>query len=143
MNDHSQPAGASPTAAKSPAGLADAIRDQATGYVDRRKGEAAGFLADLAKALRGDTERIDDGAQVKSFVHAVADGLDDLSGNIDRRGLHELYRDAKLVVRRYPTASMAVALAAGYGIFHLQRASRTGDPGPTAERPGEPWGGYP
>lgn len=56
MSDHSRPAGTGPmAAAKSPAGLADAVRDQATGYVERRKSEAAGFLADLAKALRGGT----------------------------------------------------------------------------------------
>ena len=38
-------------AARSLTGLADAVRDQASGYADRRKTEAAGFLSEIARAL--------------------------------------------------------------------------------------------
>lgn len=58
MSDQSRSAGPDPTAdgplraARSPAGLADAVRDQASVYADRHKTEAAGILSDLAKSIR-------------------------------------------------------------------------------------------
>ncbi|MCJ2079298.1 hypothetical protein MKK68_27320 [Methylobacterium sp. E-016] len=82
-------------APRSPAGLADAVRDQASGYADRHKIEAAGFLSELAGALRSGGSQLNGQTQVEPFVHAVADNLDAFSDRIIRRGWRELYRDAE------------------------------------------------
>ena len=127
MNDQSRPAGPPPAAnspmqaARSPAGLADAVRDQASGYADRRKTEAVGFLSDLARALRSGGGALDEGASVRPFVHTVADNLDALSDRVARRSWRELYRDAEAVARGNPLATVLVIGALGYGVFHVLR----------------------
>ena len=130
MNEHPKPKGGKPLADKptkskptTGIGLKDAIRDQMTGYVDRRKAEMAGFLSELAKALRGGGEGLDAGAQGRTFVEGVADGLDALSQDIDRRGLGELYRDVEGAARRHPEAALALAAVAGFTAFRLLRST--------------------
>ena len=126
MNDPFEPAVAGAmAAAKSPAGLADAVRDQANSYVERRKGEAAGFIADLAMTLRNGGGALQDGSQTLSFVHTLADSLSDLSVSIDRRSLGELYRDVEVAARRNPLATVALTAAAGYGAFHVLHSKGT------------------
>ncbi|MCJ2114671.1 hypothetical protein MKK64_26250 [Methylobacterium sp. E-025] len=128
-------------AARSPAGLADAVRDQASGYADRHKIEAAGFLSELAGALRSGGSQLNGQTQVKPFVHAVADNLDAFSDRIIRRGWRELYRDAKGVALGHPLATALVVGALGYGAFHIIRFGEGG----AGKSPGEPrqaWGRY-
>ncbi|MCJ2035552.1 hypothetical protein [Methylobacterium sp. J-068] len=148
MNDPTRSAGLSPAvdgpmqAVRSPAGLADAVRDQASGYADRRRTEAAGFLSELARALRSGGGKLDGQARAKPFVHTVADNLDALSNHVARRGLRELLRDAEAVARGNPLATALVASALGYSTFHLLRSGN----GDAPKSPGEPrqaWGGYP
>ena len=129
-------------AARSPAGLADAVRDQASSYADRRRTEAAGFLSELARALRSGGNELDGQAQVKPFVHTVADNLDALSDRVARRGWHELYRDAEAVARGNPLATALVVGVLGYSAFHVLQSGN----GDALKSPGEPrqaWGGYP
>ncbi|MCJ2086987.1 hypothetical protein MKK88_13450 [Methylobacterium sp. E-005] len=148
MNDPTRPAGRPSAAdgpmqaARSPAGLADAVRDQASGYADRRRTEAAGFLSELASALRSGGGELDGQARAKPFVHTVADNLDALSKHVARRGLRELFRDAEAVARGNPLATALVVGALGYGTFHVLRSvgSETGKP---PSEPRQPWGGYP
>ena len=148
MNDPIRPAGPSPAAdgpmraARSPAGLADAVRDQASGYADRRRTEAAGFLSELARALRSGGSKHDGQAQAKLFVHTVADSLDALSDHVARRGLRELLRDAEAVARGNPLATALVVGALGYGTFHIVQ-SGNGDAPKSRGEPRQPWGGYP
>ncbi|MCJ2074308.1 hypothetical protein MKK68_01350 [Methylobacterium sp. E-016] len=148
MNDPTRSAGPSPAAdgpmqaARSPAGLADAVRDQASGYADRRRTEAASFLSELARALRSGSDELDGQARAKPFVHTVADNLDALSDHVARRGLRELLRDAEAVARGNPLATALVAGALGYGTFHLLR-SGNGDALKSRGEPRQPWGGYP
>lgn len=148
MNDPTRPAGPPPAAdgpmqaTRSPAGLADAVRDQASGYADRRRTEAAGFLSELARALRSGGGELDGQAQAKPFVHAVADNLDALSDHVARRGLRELLRDAEAVVRGNPLATAVVVGALGYGTFHLLRSGNDDAPKSRAE-PRQPWGEHP
>ncbi|SDM54994.1 hypothetical protein SAMN05216360_102409 [Methylobacterium phyllostachyos] len=148
MNDPTRPAGPSPAsdgplqAARSPSGLADAVRDQASGYANRRRTEAAGFLSEIAKALRSNGAELDKRARAKPFVQTVADNLDALSKHVARRGLRELFRDAEAVARGNPLATALVVGALGYGTFHVLRSGN----GDALKSPGEPrrdWGGYP
>ena len=149
MNDPTRPAGPPPAAdgpmqaARSPAGLADAVRDQASGYADRRKSEAAGFLSELAQALRSGGGELDGQAQVKPFVHAVADNLDALSDRVARRGWRDLYRDAEAVAKGNPLATALVVGALGYGTFHVLRSGEGDTRKFRAPEHEQPWGGYP
>ena len=149
MNDPTRPAGPPPAAdgpmqaARSPAGLADAVRDQANGYADRRRTEAAGFLSELARALRSGGGELAEQAQVKPFVHVVADNLDALSDRVTRRGWRELYRDAEAVARGNPLVAALVIGALGYGAFHVLRSDDSDTRGSQAAEPEQVWGGYP
>ncbi|TXM90917.1 hypothetical protein [Methylobacterium sp. WL116] len=149
MNDPIRPAGP-PTAAdgpmqaaRSPAGLADAVRDQASGYADRRKTEAAGFLSELARALRSGGGELDGQAQAKPFVHVVADNLDALSDRVARRGWRDLYRDAEAVAKGNPMATALVVGTLGYGAFHLLRSGKGDAHKSRVPEPKQAWGGYP
>ncbi|MCJ2006338.1 hypothetical protein [Methylobacterium sp. J-092] len=130
-------------AAKSPAGLADAVRDQASGYADRRKTEAAGFLSELARALRSGGGELDAQAQVRPFVYTVADNLDAFSDRVARRGWRELYRDAEMVARANPLATTLVVGALGYGAFHVLRSGKSDARKSRVAKPKQAWGGYP
>ena len=148
MSDPSQPAGPPLAegplqAARSPAGLADAVRDPASNYADRRKTEAAGFFSELARALRSGGSELDAQAQVKPFVHAVADNLDALSDRIARRGWRELYRDAEAVARANPLATTLVVGVLGYGAFHVLRSGERDARLSDAPELKQACGGYP
>ena len=149
MSDPIRPAGPSPVAdgpmqaARSPAGLADAVRDQASGYADRRKTEAAGFLSDLARGLRSGGSELDGQAQVKPFVQTLADNLDALSDQVARRGWRDLYRDAEAVARGHPLATALVVGALGYGAFHVLRSGEGDACKSQAPERKQAWGGYP
>lgn len=149
MSDPTRPAGRSPAAdgpireAQSRAGLVEAVRDQASGYADRRTTEAAGFLSDLARALRSGAGALDDGAQVKPFVYTVADNLNALSDRVSRRGWRELFQDAESVARGNPFATAVVVGALGYGAFHVLRSGEKDAGKLRTTEPRQPWGGYP
>lgn len=144
MSDRPQPAGLKPSTMP-PArggrvtniGLTDAARDQATGYIERRKSEMARFIAELARALRGGAGRLDAGPDVaspaKPFVDGLAGSLDALAESIDERGVGELYRDVAGAARRHPEMALLVAIAAGFGALHLVRTS-TSAPATAANR---------
>ncbi|SFM65224.1 hypothetical protein [Methylobacterium pseudosasicola] len=148
MNDPTRPAGRQSAAdgpmqaARLSASLADALRDQAGGYADRRKTEAAGFFSELARALRSGGGELHGQTQAKSFVHTVADNLDALSGRVAGRGWRELYRDAETLSRSNPVATALVVGALGYGAFHVMRAGNVEARKPPGE-PRQAWGGYP
>ncbi len=118
------------------------MREQASDYADRRRTEAAGFLSDLARALRSGGGELNGHAQAKPFVHTVADNLDALSGRIASRGWRELYRDAGALARGNPLATALVVGALGYGAFHILR-SGNGDALKSSGEPRQAWGGYP
>lgn len=149
MNDPTRPVGRPSTArgpmqaSRSPAGLADAVRDQVSDYADRRKTEAVGFLSELARALRSSGGERNGHAQVKPFVDAVADNLDALSDRMAHRGWRELLRDAKAGARGNPLATAVVVGALGYGAFHVLRASDSDAGKSEASEPRQAWGGYP
>ena len=148
MNDPTRPAGRPSAAdgpmqaARSPAGLADAVRDQASGYADRRRTKAAGFLSEIAKALRSNGAELDERAQAKPFVQTVADNLDALSNQVASRSWRDLYHDAEAVARGNPLATALVVGALGYGAFHVLQSVGSETDKPRSE-PRQAWGGYP
>lgn len=149
MNDPTRPAGPPSAAdgpmcaARSPAGLADAVRDQASGYADWRKSEAASFLSKLARALRSGGGELDGQSQVKPFVRTVADNLDALSDRVARRGWRDLYCDAEAVAKGNPLTTALVVGALGYGAFHVLRSGEGDARKFRAPEREQAWGGYP
>ena len=101
----------------------DSAREQATGYVEQRKGAVAQSVADLAKALREASQPFDDRPNIKAFVDNAAGGLDQLADTIRSRGVAEIYSDVEDILRRRPAAVAATTLAAGFLISRFIKAS--------------------
>jgi hypothetical protein len=91
-------------AAEQGRGLLDAARLQAQDYVERRKGEAAQSVQDLAQSLRGSGRDMADKPHVRAFFDSAADGLEQLGSSIERRSLGEFYGEAEAFARRAPVA---------------------------------------
>ena len=101
----------------------DSAREQATGYVEQRKGAVAQSVADLARALREASQPFDDRPNIKAFVDNAAGGLDQLADTIRSRGVAEIYSDVEDILRRRPAAVAATTLAAGFLISRFIKAS--------------------
>ncbi len=91
-------------AAEQGRGLLDAARLQAQDYVERRKGEAAQSVQDLARSLRGSGKDMSDKPHVRAFFDSAADGLEQLGTSIERRSLSDFYGEAESLARRAPVA---------------------------------------
>lgn len=91
-------------AAEQGRGLLDAARLQAQDYVERRKGEAASSVQDLARSLRSSGKDMADKPHVRAFFDSAADGLEQLGTSIERRSLGDFYNEAESIARRAPVA---------------------------------------
>jgi len=101
----------------------DTAKTQATDYVDRRKGDAAQSVADIANSLRETSGVFDDRPNIRAFFDSAADGLDQLAGTIRSRSFGEIYTDAEDLMRRRPAAVAAVTLAAGFMLSRFIKSS--------------------
>ncbi|GJE73992.1 MULTISPECIES: hypothetical protein [Methylorubrum] len=104
-------------------GLAAAARQQALDYVDQRKGEAARSVGDLAKSVRDSGQTFEDRPNIRAFFDSAADGLDDLAGSIERRGLDDFYAEAEAFARRSPVTTAVATFAAGFLLARFVKAS--------------------
>lgn len=100
-----------------------AARDQATGFVDQRKNEAAQSVADLATSLRETGRSFEDRPAIGGFVGSAADGLDQLASGLRDRTVVDLYGDIEAYARRSPVTVGAVALVAGFLLARFIKAS--------------------
>jgi len=125
----------------------DTARDQATGYVDRRKDDVAQSVTDFASSLRESTRSFEDRPNIQAFVDGAAEGLDQLADTIRSRSFAEIFNEMEHVVRRRPTAVAAVTLTAGFLVARFIKASAEGlrqDRGPQSgqqRRAGQGQGG--
>src|SRR4028118_914744 len=62
-----------------------AAREQATDYVDRRKGDVAQSVADFATTLRESTRSFDERPNIRAVVDSAAEGLEQLAESIRAR----------------------------------------------------------
>jgi len=104
----------------------DSARDQAVGYVDRRKDDVAKSVTDFAGSLRESTRSFDDRPNIQAFVDGAAEGLDQLAETIRGRSFAEIFNEMEHVVRRRPTAVAAVTLTAGFLLARFIKASAEG-----------------
>ena len=92
----------------------DAARAQAQDYVERRKGDAAQSVNDLAKTLRDSSRTFDDRPNIKAFFDSAAEGLEQLGGSIEARSFTDFYEDAEAFARRAPVAVAVGTFVAGF-----------------------------
>lgn len=109
-------------------GFAAAARKHALSYVDERKGEAARSVSDLAKSLRDSGKTFDDRPNIRAFFDSAAEGLDDLSGSIERRSLDDFYAEAEAFARRSPATVAVATFAAGFLLARFVKASGPSEP---------------
>jgi hypothetical protein len=96
---------------------------QATDYVDRRKGDAAQSVEDIAGSLRESARAFDDRPNIKAFVDVAADGLEQLADSIRGRDFSDIYADIEEAARRRPVALAAVTTAAGFMLARFLKSS--------------------
>jgi len=95
-------------------GLMDAARAQAQDYVERRKGDAAQSVNDLARTLRDSSRTFDDRPNIKAFFDSAAEGLEQLGSSIEARSFTDFYEDAEAFARRAPVAVAVGTFVAGF-----------------------------
>ncbi|WP_246696792.1 hypothetical protein [Methylobacterium planeticum] len=95
-------------------GLMDAARAQAQDYVERRKGDAAQSVSDLARTLRDSSRTFDDRPNIKAFFDSAAEGLEQLGGSIEARSFTDFYEEAEAFARRAPVAVAVGTFVAGF-----------------------------
>ena len=104
----------------------DSARDQATGYVDRRKDDVAQSVTDFAASLREATSTFDDRPNIRAVVDSAAEGLDQLAGSIRERSFAEIFNEVEEVVRQRPAAVAAVTVAIGFLTARFIKSSAEG-----------------
>lgn len=104
-------------------GLAGAIQEQTQAYVVRRKEDAVRAVSDVAGAIRESGAAFSGAPQLKAFFDSAAEGVEELSADIGRRTLSELYDEVEAAVRRRPGVTLAAAALAGFAVFRFLKAS--------------------
>jgi hypothetical protein len=104
----------------------DSAREQATGYVDRRKDDVAQSVTDFAHTLREATSSFDDRPNIRAIVDSAAQGLDQFADSIRERTVNDILGDVEQVMRRRPAAVAAVTVAIGFLTARFIKASADG-----------------
>ena len=104
--------------------LANAVRDQAQGYVDKRKADATRIVSDVSDAIRDTGSSFEGLPQLKAFFDHAALGVDELAQDISRRSFTEMYDEVHAAVRRRPTLATAAVALAGFALFRIMNAPR-------------------
>jgi hypothetical protein len=94
----------------------EAARGHAADYAQRRKGDAARSVADIARSLRASGHAFDDRPHIRDFVDAAALGLENLADDIRNRSFREMYGEVEHFARRRPLLVAAAAGLAGFAI---------------------------
>ena len=91
-------------------------KESARSMLDEHKHSAASGICDIAEALRTSARNLSgkDQTTVARLARGAADGLDQLSGAIERRDLDGWVREAEALARRRPVAFFGAAVAAGF-----------------------------
>jgi hypothetical protein len=104
-------------------GLAGAIREQVQGYAANRKQDAVRAVSDVAAAIRESGASFGGSPHLKAFFDSAATGVEELSEDIGRRTVGELYDEVEAAVRRRPGIALAAAAVAGIALVRFFKAS--------------------
>lgn len=110
-------------------GFVDAAKSQAVNYVDRRRGDAAQSVHDLAQGLRHSSKSFDDKPNIKAFFDSAADGLEQLGGSIENRSFSEIYDDAEAFARKAPVAVAVATFVTGFVVARFIKSSSVSQAG--------------
>lgn len=151
MPDHSgDPAAAALEHDPAPGvGLAGAIREQVQRYAANRKQDAVRAVSDVAAGIHEAGAAFTDAPRLKAFFDNAAEGVEELSGDIGRRTVGELYDEVEAAVRRRPGVALAAAALAGFALLRFRasagsavarggpcrRPARPGHRGPSVSEP--------
>src|ERR1700712_5359172 len=104
-------------------GFTNALRDQAQGYVDKRRADAVRLVSDVGGAIRDTGSSFDGLPQLKAFFDQAALGVDELAEDISHRSFGEMYDEVHAAVRRRPALATAAAVLVGFALFRALRTS--------------------
>lgn len=104
----------------------DSAREQATGYVDQRKGALAQSVVDLASTLRETGGGFEGQPSIRAIVEGASGGLEQLADNIRGRSVADILGNVEDLVRRRPGAAAVATLAAGFLLARFVKASTEG-----------------
>lgn len=76
-------------------------------------------ISTLASAARSVADDLDDVPHAQSYVEAVASQMDSLADYVARTDLEDMVEDGIDFAKRYPIATFAFAIAAGFGLVRL------------------------
>ena len=104
-------------------------KEGARSMLDEQKRSAASGICNLAEALRTSARNLSGAEQatVARLARSAADGLDQLSGAIERRDLDGWVREAETFARRRPVAFFGAAVAAGFLAVRFLKSSSQPD----------------
>ena len=104
-------------------GFAGVAREQVQVYVTKRKEDVARAVSDVAESIRKSGAGFSGAPQIKAFFDSAAEGVEELSADINRRTVSELYDEVEAAVRRRPVVALGAAALAGFALFRLFKAS--------------------
>lgn len=104
----------------------ESAKEQATGFVDQRKNEAAQSVADLASSLRDTGKSFGERPNIQAFVGTAADSLEQLATGLKDRSFADIYADVEDYARRSPATVGAVAVVAGFLLARFIKSSAEG-----------------
>ena len=107
----------------SDAGFAGVAREQVQVYVTKRKEDVARAVSDVAEGIRKSGTGFSGAPQIKAFFDSAAEGVEELSADIDRHTVSELYDEVEAAVRRRPVVALGAAALAGFALFRFFKAS--------------------
>jgi hypothetical protein len=130
----SGPAGASGTDQKSGngGGIAGFVRQAASNRLTQQKDRATRGLGDVARAVRGTTERLrSDGQETAAgYIEKAADGIDRFSRTLETHDVQEVFDNIQSFARRQPMLFVGAALGVGLvGARFLKSSGRQRDVG--------------
>ena len=104
-------------------------KESARSMLDEQKRSAASGIGDLAEALRTSARNLSstEQATVARLARSAADGLDQLSGALERRDLDGWVREAEAFARRRPIAFLGAAVTAGFLAVRFLKSSSQPD----------------
>jgi hypothetical protein len=98
-------------------------RRLATTWLDSRKAAVAQKLHDTSEGLRKFGATFEEEPNIREYIEAAADGLDDASLEIDRHDIEDLVRSAEDASRQQPLAVFGGAMVAGLLLSRLLRST--------------------
>ena len=89
--------------------------------LDQQRENAAEGLGRVASTLHSKADSVPGGPKIVSFTHNIASGMESTASYLREHDLSKMGKDLMGICRKYPTQSIAAALAIG---FLLGRSAR-------------------